>query len=98
MAWAVGAIHFGRTIEAIEPELGALGRSGIVLPHPLHKLAIRLELAEAMAKSTVLHSLIGCRATAGDVLVHNTPAREATFDSDRAIAMRLYQALEQPVA
>ena len=50
-----------------------------------------------MAKSGVLHSLIRCRATAGHVLVHDARPRETALDGNGAVAMRLHQALEEPV-
>jgi hypothetical protein len=48
LAWTIAASHFGRTIEAVELEFDSMGRIGIVSPHPLHELAIRVELAEAV--------------------------------------------------
>ena len=98
LAWAIAAHHFGRTIEAVELEFDAMGRSGIVLPHPLHEFSIRVESAEAVAKSGSLHSLIRCRAATGYVLVHYVRPRETALDGNGAVAMRLYQALEEPTS
>ena len=71
---------------------------GIVRPHPLHEFSIRVEPAEAVAKSGLLHSLIRCRAATGHVLVHYARPRETALDGNGAVAMRLHQALEEPVA
>src|SRR5450759_4276442 len=98
LAWTIAAGHFGRTIEAVELEFDAMGRIGIVSPHPLHEFSIRVEPAEAVAKSGVLHSLIRGRATTGHVLVHYARPRETALDGNGAVAMRLHQALEEPVA
>ena len=87
-----------RNVEAVEPERDRAGGVGVVVAHPLDEFAIRVEPAEAMAKSGVLHSLIRCRAATGDVLIHNPPRREAPLDGEGAVAMCLHQALEQPVA
>ena len=58
LSWTIATGHFGGTIEAIEPELDAMGRIGIERPHPLHEFSIRVEAAKAMAKSGLLHSFI----------------------------------------
>lgn len=70
VAWTIAAGHFGRTIEAVELEFDAMETIDIVSPHPLHEFSIRVEPAEAVAKSGVLHRLIRCRAATGHVLVH----------------------------
>jgi len=98
LAWAITDGHFGWTIEAIELEFDAMGRIGIVLPHPLHKFSICIELAEAVAKPEVLNSLIRCRAATDYVLIHYACPRETALDGDGAVAMRLHQALEKLVA
>ena len=95
---AIGAHHFGRTVEAVELEFDAMGRIGIVTPHPLDEFSIRVEPAEAVAESGLLHRLIRCRAATGHVLVHDAPARETALDGNGAVAMHLHQPLEEPVA
>src|SRR5262249_9643167 len=98
LAWTIGAGHFGRTIEAVELEFDAMGRIGIVSPHPLDEFSIRVEPAEAVAKSTFLHRLIRCRAATGHVLVRDARPRKTALDGDGAVAMRLHQALKELVA
>ena len=73
-------------------------RIGVVTPHPLHEFAIRLKSAKALAKSNVLHSLVGCRAATGNILIHYLRHWETALDRDSAVAMRRNQSLEQPVA
>jgi hypothetical protein len=58
LAWASGAGRYARHIKAVELEFDALRRIGVVSPHPLDEVAIRVEAAEAVAKSGVLPSLI----------------------------------------
>ena len=69
---AIAADHFGRTVEAVEMELDAVGWIGIVQSHPLHEFSIRLEPAKAVAKAGLLQRLIRCRATTGHVVVHRS--------------------------
>ena len=98
MAWTIGAGHFSRTIEAVKLEFDAMSWISVVSPHPLHELSIRVELAKAMAKSSILHNLIGCWAATSRVLVHYVRPRETALDGNGAVAMHLYQALEELVA
>src|SRR5258708_11785701 len=98
MAWTISAHHFSGAIKAVELEFDAMGRIGIERPHPLHEFAIRLEHAKAVAKSAVLDHLIRCRAATGNVLVHDVRPWETALDRESAVAMRLHQALEEPVA
>ena len=58
LARAVGAAHFGGTIEAIELKLDAMRSIGVVLPHPLDELAIRIEPAEAVAEARLCHGVV----------------------------------------
>src|SRR3954447_16034853 len=90
MAWTIAAGHFGRTIEAVELEFDAMGRIGIVAPHPLHQFSIGLKPTKAVAKSGVLHSLIRCRAATSYILVHDMCPRETALDGNGAVAMRLH--------
>ena len=71
---------------------------GIVASHPLYKFAIRLKPTKALAKSSVLHSLVGCRAATSNILIHYLRPWETALDRDSAVAMRRNQSLEQPVA
>src|SRR6266700_698921 len=98
VAWTIGVGHFGWTVEAVEAEFDRMGRSGIVAPHPLHEFAIRVELAEAGAKSSLLHCFIRCRAATGHILIYSVRLWEAALDSDGAVAMRLDQVLNELVA
>ncbi len=58
LAGTIGAHHLGRAVEAVEPEGDAMGRIGVVAPHPLHELPVRVEPAEAVAEPGLLHILI----------------------------------------
>ena len=74
------------------------GGSELVLYRRGDEFAIRVEPSEAVAKSGVLHRLIRGRAATGHVLVHYTRPGETALDGYGAVAMRLHQALEEPVA
>ena len=98
LAWTVSPGHFGRSVKAVQPEFGAMGRIGVVAPHPLQELSIRVKAAKAVAEAGVLHSLIRCPATTGHVLVRYVRPGETALHGNGAVAMGLHQALEEPVS
>jgi hypothetical protein len=71
LSWTIAAHHFGRTIEAVELEFYAMRRIGVVRLHPLHELSVRIESAEAVAESGLLHGFVRCRAATSHVLIHH---------------------------
>ena len=58
----------------------------------------RIAVSRALAKASVLHSLVGCRAATGNILIHDLRPWETALDGDSAVAMRRNQSLEQLVA
>jgi hypothetical protein len=98
LAGTVRAGHLGRAVKAVELEWDATGRIGVVLPHPVHQLSIRVQPAKAVAEPGVLYSLVRCGAAAGHVLAHHVRPGETALDGNGAEAMRLHQVPEEPVA
>src|SRR5690348_7008518 len=90
--------HIGRAIEPIELEFHVVRGIRIVVPHPLDKFPIRFELSETVAKSSILHRLIGCRTAAKHVFVGDGSLRKTALNSNGAVAMGFDQTLEELVS
>ena len=98
LAGTICAGYVGRAIEPIELEFPLVRWISIVVSHPLDKFSIRFEFPETVAKSSILHRLIGCRTAAKHVVVDDGSPRKTALNGNGAVARGLDKALEELVA
>src|SRR4051812_21785261 len=72
--------HFGRTIEAVKPELEGVCGFGVVASHPFDHLAVRIEPAKAVAEPRLTDVLVVRRATTGNILVNQVSPWKTALD------------------